>query len=995
MDQPIVPQQLPPETPQPLAQPPAEPVAYPSVPMQSSAQEPPVTTMPMPQGQTTSASYTAQSMPPTRSRMAVILIVVVLVIGIAGYASAAWYFKLWPLGGGNPLSKEATLVQVFDKLRNMKSASYAATINAKMEPREADAKTFDEAVAMFDEETAAYKRDENRFRDLKTIQTALTQYHLQNNAYPAQLSTIQDIAKLDLSSFAYTPNDADYALKVTFESDAAVQAVNNVQLQIPTLDAAKPSTNKTVTLSSRDQSKTYYFYPTQTAPSWFTAYDAAPLMLARMSPDSSVTINVSGTSDKEKDASPDGRFQIGGDLNMGDLQVALDVEFIKKADTYYARINKMPSFFPAITTLKGKWIKITPDDITGYGDYSYLGGASYFTNQSNEQKKKTQDGIEQMQQFMTSLYDQKVLAVDYTAPDEIRDKQNFYVYPITINSANFADWYVKFTADMKAKYGDNAIFKPDPNTLAFMKKPVFQKYLDYIKANTKLSLVVDPRTGYPVDIVVSYRIVPPNATDDSSSMMDLFGSGSPTKLDDKQLKLNFKLSLSNIDQPVAIDAPTDTMSFEDVMLATTGMTKEQYRFQRQAQNITAIRSALMSYKAYTGIYPAALQDLTKKRSEVQKKVSWWSSVLQDLRQLISRTANAQVSIDFPTSFNGFADDSYLLQQPFLKTIPHDVYTGSAFGYKLTDTGYALTYTMTLPTRTKKTSSTSYYGTYQSINEVIKYANGVNTLNEKMVSVEAAEAVKKDSDGDKLPDVVETYLGSSNTSADSDGDGYNDYDEVTKGYDPMGPGKLNYDETWIDPNAVKPVPVYPTDTYSSGVHAELLAPVSSADHIRGDAKAKITLIEYSDFQGPFDQRFNDTLTQLLAAHKGNLRLVYRQFPLSQIHPLAEKAAEASECAGDQGKFWEAHDGLFQLNKDQKMTADSVAAIGKNLKLDQKKFNDCLDKGTDASKVSDDYKNGIDAGVMGTPGTFLNGKYIPGALPYDQVEKMLTADSVTKP
>ena len=158
-------------------------------------------------------------------------------------------------------------------------------------------------------------------------------------------------------------------------------------------------------------------------------------------------------------------------------------------------------------------------------------------------------------------------------------------------------------------------------------------------------------------------------------------------------------------------------------------------------------------------------------------------------------------------------------------------------------------------------------------------------------------------------------------------------------------------------------------------------VGSGDHIKGAKNAKVTLIEYSDFECPFCKRFSPTLEQALKDFPNDVRLVYRHFPLRSIHPMAQKAAEASECAaklGGNDKFWAMHDKLIA---DTTMSIDNMKRFAKEIGLNQGKFNDCLDKGEMAAKVNTDFNEGGAAGVQGTPATFINGKLASGAIPYD--------------
>jgi len=170
-------------------------------------------------------------------------------------------------------------------------------------------------------------------------------------------------------------------------------------------------------------------------------------------------------------------------------------------------------------------------------------------------------------------------------------------------------------------------------------------------------------------------------------------------------------------------------------------------------------------------------------------------------------------------------------------------------------------------------------------------------------------------------------------------------------------------------------------------------VDGDDHVRGNPNAKVTLIEYSDFECPYCLRHVDTMEQILAAYPNDVRLIYRHYPLS-FHPQAQKAAEASECAGEQGKFWEMHDAIFAANEAGLMSVQKWKDTAASLGLNTSQFNDCLDTGKMAGRVNTDLSEGTVAGVGGTPGTFVNGSLVEGAVPYatfDSIVKQLGASS----
>ncbi len=170
----------------------------------------------------------------------------------------------------------------------------------------------------------------------------------------------------------------------------------------------------------------------------------------------------------------------------------------------------------------------------------------------------------------------------------------------------------------------------------------------------------------------------------------------------------------------------------------------------------------------------------------------------------------------------------------------------------------------------------------------------------------------------------------------------------------------------------------------------LKPVDAKDWMEGPANAKVTLVEYSDFQCPFCSRHEPSIVQALKDYPKDVRLVYRQYPLTSLHPEAQKAAEASECAGKLGgaaKFWAMHDELFtnQSLLGHQMYIDTAKKIG----LDQTQFTKCLDGGETVALVQEDQTSGNAAGVEGTPATFVNGTLISGAVPYSDLKTAIDA------
>lgn len=163
--------------------------------------------------------------------------------------------------------------------------------------------------------------------------------------------------------------------------------------------------------------------------------------------------------------------------------------------------------------------------------------------------------------------------------------------------------------------------------------------------------------------------------------------------------------------------------------------------------------------------------------------------------------------------------------------------------------------------------------------------------------------------------------------------------------------------------------------------------SEARHIRGGKNAQVKLVEYSDFQCPFCARAHPTLQQILQEYGDKVSLEYRHYPLN-FHPFAQKAAEASECAAEQGKFWQFHDYIFEHQAELSLAA--LPQWADTLGLNTRKFKACLDSSKYASKVQAQFQEGSAKGVDGTPNTFVNGQPVVGAQPYEAFKQIIDAE-----
>jgi len=161
-------------------------------------------------------------------------------------------------------------------------------------------------------------------------------------------------------------------------------------------------------------------------------------------------------------------------------------------------------------------------------------------------------------------------------------------------------------------------------------------------------------------------------------------------------------------------------------------------------------------------------------------------------------------------------------------------------------------------------------------------------------------------------------------------------------------------------------------------------VLAEDPVRGPETAPIEIVEFSDFDCPYCQRATNTIARILDEYGDQIRFVYKDYPLPS-HPNAFKAAEAGNCANDQGEFWPFHDRLFE--SQGALDVASLKTYASELGLEAEAFTACLDSGRHASRVERDLEIGSGYGVSSTPTLFVNGRAVVGAMPYESFVEII--------
>ena len=171
---------------------------------------------------------------------------------------------------------------------------------------------------------------------------------------------------------------------------------------------------------------------------------------------------------------------------------------------------------------------------------------------------------------------------------------------------------------------------------------------------------------------------------------------------------------------------------------------------------------------------------------------------------------------------------------------------------------------------------------------------------------------------------------------------------------------------------------------------LAAPVSERDHVVGAEDARVTLVEYGDFECPYCGALHPVIQAARKSFGGNLRFAFRHFPLRASHPHALAAAKAAEAAAEQGRFWEMHDRLYQ--RQTELADADLERHARELGLDVDRFRRSLGDGAHEARIREDLASANQSGARGTPSLFINGEPYQGSLERDEIFAALARAAV---
>jgi hypothetical protein len=569
---------------------PAQPAApqeihYPPVvaPATSAAAEPaasPVTAQP------------AQSARPRRSfaRIFFITLIILVVLGIAGGVAYAFFEKLGPFANP-PYTEKNFSSGILAKIANIQTSTYLASASLAVAPRDADAKPFSFEPTNRAQTALLYTRDSTRANDISYILRQLRN----GKTYPASLAELVKNAPTYMTTppsandpqthlpYAYsiTEGGKNFNLSVTFETNDAVASIEH------SYDFSTTSTSvvgQTVTFSK--ESDAYLSVPsTPPDPLFVQLQDMANYLPAQLS----ASFSVGATTDWSQKDRADWKFNVDATGDFGDLTYKVDADALKKDSVYYFRINNIPSILGDLSSYKGIWVKVdtatsSSNDFLGGNDLSYLASG---LPDAEASYKKERGAVADLLKSAASIADGVSLIRFKNPPrSEQVDGRQFYRYDLAINKDAIVPFYTQVIAEAKK----NPQLSSDPlladeGLLDYLRSPEFDAVFAYYDANTTLTAWVDP-AGFPSIVEYGLRFVP---------------ADSATALKDKQARLTFKLSLSDIDKPVTIEAPVDAKDLKE--LESTGplaAAREKGKDAAVQSNLSTIQTQAEIYYSDTG-----------------------------------------------------------------------------------------------------------------------------------------------------------------------------------------------------------------------------------------------------------------------------------------------------------------------------------------------------------------------------------------------------------
>ena len=521
--------------------------------------------------QSPSVTPVMQVMPQQKSKLffaamkkpALITLGILVLLSLAGGVAYAYFYKMGPFAR-IPYTESNLFSGLLAKSAEITSSTYSFSGELKVEPRDTDAVPFTLQVSNEGALREQYQNDAERAESLSQLLNELSRGGV---PYPDSLQTVVNripargasyYSKSPLSStdpvsgtpYTYTvsPDGQSFALTVVFESPGAISQIKD---GYSFSEEATRIDGKSVTFT---QDSSPYLYLSTEPPKPFLI--SLGEMMQYLPGELQATVGVSAQSEW-KNENADWKFNVDAEGDFGDLTYKINVDALKKDALYYFRINNIPSLFMSSLPLeKGQWVKIDPSLATSTDPYSYNQFSSLASSlESGEKQYKEERAqlVELMKKMVTFADEEKLARFKNPPHSETINGEVLYRYDIEARKEALLPFYKKLVAEAGAnKETAYAKVLNDPGMIDYLESDEFSQVFDYVQKNTTTTLWVDTR-GYPARIEYSMRIVPPDTA---------------TALKDKQVRVTWLMTFSDINEPVDIEEPKDTKLLEEIIEAT-------------------------------------------------------------------------------------------------------------------------------------------------------------------------------------------------------------------------------------------------------------------------------------------------------------------------------------------------------------------------------------------------------------------------------------------
>lgn len=494
---------------------------------------------------------------------ALITLGILVLLSLAGGVAYAYFYKIGPFAR-IPYTESNLFSGLLLKSSEITSSAYSFSGELKVEPRDKDAVPFTLQVTNEGALREQYQHDAERAQSVSQLLNELSRT---GAPYPGTLQRVKDAITARGSSYysrgplsitdpvsgkpyGYTvsPDGQTFALAVTFESPGAV---SQIKQGYSFSEETTRIEGKTVTFT-QESSPYLYFSSEPPKPFLVTLGE----MMSYLPGEIQAKIGVSAASEW-KNENADWKFNVDAEGDFGDLTYKINVDALKKDALYYFRVNNIPSLFTSSLPIeKGQWVKIDPSLATSTDPYSYNQFSS-LASSLEEGEKQYKEERAQLVEFMKKMVifaDEEKLARFKNPPhSETVDGQLLYRYDIETRKEALLPFYKKLVAEAQANKGTTySKLLNDPGMIDYLESEEFSQVFDYVQKNTTTTLWVDTR-GYPARLEYSMRIVPPDTA---------------TSLKDKQVRVTWTMTFSDINKPVDIEEPKDAKPLQEVIDGT-------------------------------------------------------------------------------------------------------------------------------------------------------------------------------------------------------------------------------------------------------------------------------------------------------------------------------------------------------------------------------------------------------------------------------------------